>query len=74
MGATVPVVLAASVLLAATPKTHSRSSTPTKRAAESMTLDVPPQAKHPRGEDSQMDVWSMTVAGIATCGTEDEDL
>ena len=61
------------MLLAATPKLYSRSSTPTKRAVESMTLDVPSQAKRPRGEDPQMDVRSMTVAGIATSGTEDED-
>ena len=38
-----------------------------------MTLDVPPQAQHPRGEDSQLDVRSVTVAGIAISGTEDED-
>ena len=38
-----------------------------------MTLDVPSHAKDPGGEDSQMDVRSMTVAGIATSGTEDED-
>ena len=56
MEANVPVVPAASVLPAATPKAHSMSSTPTKRAAESMTLYVPPQAKHPRGEDSQVNV------------------
>ena len=37
------------------------------------TRDVPPQAKHPRSEDSQMDVLSMTVAGVSMCGTEDED-
>ena len=47
MGSNVPVVLAGSVLSAATPKLHFRSSTPTKRPAESMTLDVPSQAKHP---------------------------
>ena len=46
-----------------------RSTSPTKRAVELTTLDVPPQAKHPRGEGSQVDVQSMTVAG-----TEDEDL
>ena len=73
MGAHVPVVHAASVLPAATTKLHSRSSTPTKRPAESMTLDVPSQAKHPGGEDSQVDVRSVTVAGIAISGTEDED-
>ena len=38
-----------------------------------MTLDVPLQAKHPRGEDPQMDVRSMTVAGIAISGIDDED-
>ena len=38
-----------------------------------MTLDVPLQAKHPRGEDSQMDVPSMSVAGSAISGTEDDD-
>ena len=73
MGAHVPVVPAASVLPAATTKLHSRSSTPTKRPAESMTLDVPSQAKHPGGEDSQVDVRSVTVAGVAVSGTEDED-
>ena len=56
MGANVLVVPAANVLSAVTPKAHSRSSTPTKRAAESMTLDVPSQAKRSRGEDSQIDV------------------
>ena len=38
-----------------------------------MKLDVPSQAKRPRGEDPQMDVRSLTVAGIAKSGTEDED-
>ena len=38
-----------------------------------MTLDVPLQAKRPRGEEPQMDVRSMTVAGIAISGTKDED-
>ena len=71
--ANVPVVLAANVLLAATPKLHSRSSTPTKRAVESMTRDVPSQAKQPGVEDSLMDIQSMTVAGIAISGIEDED-
>ena len=73
MGANVLVVLAANVLPAGTPNAHSRSSTPTKRPVESMTLDVPLQAKHPRGEDAQMDVRSMKVAGIAISGTDDED-
>ena len=50
------------LLSAATPELHFRSSTPTKRPAESMTLDVPSQAKHPQGEDPQMDVRSITVS------------
>ena len=49
-----------------------RSTTPTKRAAEPTTLNVPHQAKHPRAEGSQMDVRNMTVAGVAKSGTEDE--
>ena len=39
----------------------------------SSQLDVPPQAKHPRGECSQMDVRSMTVAGVTISGIVDED-
>ena len=57
----------------ATLKAHARSSTQTKRAAESMTLDVPPQAQHPRGEDSQMDFRNVTAAVIPIAGNEDED-
>ena len=38
-----------------------------------MTLDVPSQAKQLGVEDSQMDIQSMTLAGIAISGTEDED-
>ena len=38
-----------------------------------MTLDVPPQAKHPPGENSQMDVRSMRAAIIPISGSEDED-
>ena len=76
MEANVLVVPAANVLPAATPKAHSRSSTPTKRAAESMTLDVPSQAKRPRGEDPQMDVlkfdsgWNRDIwnRGRGPCG------
>ena len=49
-GANVPVVPTSTALLTPTPKALIRSSTPTKRAAEPTTLDVPPQAKHPRSE------------------------
>ena len=38
-----------------------------------MTLDVRPQAKHARGGAPQMDVQSMTVVGVTTARTEDED-
>ena len=38
-----------------------------------MTLDVSPQAQHPRGEDSQMDFRNVTAAIIQIAGTEDED-
>ena len=53
----------------------SESSAPTltKRAAELTRLDVHPQAKHPRSEGSQMDVRSMTMAGVAVSGLEDEN-
>ena len=61
------------VLPTATPKTQLMPTPPSKRAAESTTLDVPPQAKHLRGEGPQMEVQSMTVAGVTTAGTEDED-
>ena len=37
-----------------------------------MTLDVPPQAQHPRGEDSQMDFRSVTAAIIPIAGTEED--
>ena len=75
-GANVPVATAANVLPAVTPKAHSRSSTPTKRAAGSMTLDVPSQAKRPRNEDPQMDVlkfyseWNRDIwnRGRRPCG------
>ena len=68
MGANVPAVPAPTVLPTATPKAQLRVTTPTKRAAEPTTLDVLPQAKHPRGEGSQMDFGSMTVAGVAMGG------
>ena len=68
MGANVPVVLTSTVLPTPTPKALIRSSTPTKRAAEPTTLDVPPQAKDPRGESSQMDVRSVKVAGVTISG------
>ena len=71
--ANVPVVPASTVLPTMTPSAQLRSTTPTTRAAEPTTLDVPPQAKPQRGEGSQMDVRSMTVAGVAISGTEDED-
>ena len=51
-----PVMPTPTVLPNVTPKAQVRSTSPTKRAAEPTTLDVPPQAMHPRGEDSQMDV------------------
>ena len=73
MGANVPVVPTLTALPTPTPKALIRSSTPTKGAAEPTTLDVPPQAKHPRGESSQMDVRSMIVAGGTVSGTEGED-
>ena len=52
-------------------KAQLRSSSRTKRVAEPTTLDVSPQAKHPRGEGSQMDNQSMTVDGVMIAGTED---
>ena len=55
-------------------QTDVGESSATKRAAALTTLDVPPQAKHPRAEGSQMDVRSVTVAGVAISGTEDDDL
>ena len=73
MEAKVLVMLAPTDLQTVTPKAQLRSTSPTKRATEPTTLDVPPQAEHPRGEGSQMDVRSMTVAGVTIAGTEDED-
>ena len=73
LGANVPVVHASTVLLVVTPSAQRRSTTPTTRAAEPTTLDMPPQAKPQRGEGSQMDVRSMSVAGVVISGTEDED-
>ena len=73
MGAIVPVVLKSTALPTPTSEALIRSSTSTKRATEPTTLDVPPQAKHPRGESSQMDVRSTIVAGVTISGTEDED-
>ena len=34
---------------------------------------MPPEAKHQRGEGSQMDVRSVSVARVAIFGTDDED-
>ena len=45
-----------------------------RATAQRAMVTRPPQAKHPRGEGSQMDVQSGTVAGVTTAGTEDEDL
>ena len=73
VGANVPVVHTSTVLPTPTPKALIRSSTATKRAAEPTTLDVPPHARHPRGESSQMDVRSVMVVGVTTSRTEDED-
>ena len=57
-----------------TPKAQKRSTLPTKRAAEPTTLHVPPLVKHPRDEAVEMDVQSMTVAGVTTTGIEDDRL
>ena len=57
----------------ATPNAQLRSPSPTEQTTEPTTLDVPPQEKHPRGEGSQRDVQSMTVAGVTIAGTDDED-
>ena len=73
MGANVPVMPTSTVLSTSTPKAQLRSPTPTNRAAEPTTLDVPPQAKHPGGEDSQMGVRSVIVAGVTISGSENED-
>ena len=73
MGANVLVVSTSTVSPTPIPKALIRSSKPTKRAAAPTTLDVPPQAKHPRGEGSQMDVRSIIVAGVTISGSEDED-
>ena len=72
-GTNVPVVPTSTVLLVVTPSAQLRPTTPTTRAAQPTTLDVPPQAKPQRGEGSQMDVRSMSVAGVAISGTDDED-
>ena len=56
MGAKVPVVPTSTVLPTPTPKALIRSPTPTKRAAGPTTLDVPPQAKHARGEGRN--IWN----------------
>ena len=50
------------VLPTATPKAQVMPTLPSKRAAESTTLDVHLQAKHLRCEGSQMEVQSITVA------------
>ena len=70
MGVNVPVVPTSTALPTPTPKALIRSSTLTMRAAEHTTLDVLPQAKHPRRESSQMDVRSMILAGVTISGTE----
>ena len=57
-GAEVPVIPVPTVLQTVTRTAQLRSTSPTNRAAEPTTQDVPPQAKHPRGEHSQMDVQS----------------
>ena len=72
-GTNVPVVPASAVLPTVTPSAQLRSTTPTTRAAEPTTLDVPPQAKPQRGEGSQMDVRSVSVATVVISGTDDED-
>ena len=38
-----------------------------------MTLDVPPQGKHPRGEGLQMDIPRYDSGNLTISGTEDED-
>ena len=38
------------LLPAVTPKAQLMSTSPSRRAGEPTTLDVPPQAQHPRGE------------------------
>ena len=73
MGANVRVMPTQTVLPTVSPEAQLRSTSPTERAAEPMTLDVPPQAQHLRGEGSQMDVQSMTEAGVTIAGTEEED-
>ena len=73
MGATVAAMPTPTVLPTATPKAQLSSTSPTKRAAHPTTLDVPPQAKCPRSEGSQVDVRSVTVAGVTIAATEDED-
>ena len=72
MASNVPVVLTLTVSPTMTPEAQLKSATPKKRP-DPKTLDVPPQAKHPRGKGSQVDVQNMTVAGVAISGTEVED-
>ena len=45
-----------------TPKAQFKSTSLSKRAAEPTTLDVPPQATHPQGEGSQVDVHAQFFA------------
>ena len=58
MEAKVHVMPTPTVLPTVTSKAQRRSTSLTKRAAEPTSLDVPPQAKQPRGEGSQTDVQS----------------
>ena len=63
MGANVHVLTSTSLPTVA-PKVQIMSSTPTMRAAKPTTQNVPPQAKHPRGEGSLMNVRRMTAIGV----------